>query len=816
MWYNYLKVAFRHYRSNSFYASLNLLGLAIGFAAFALIFIYVHYERSFEDFHTQSDRIYRLTYQYSSGQDFEVHWARAPFDYINELPTEFPEIKKLIRFQNQERKYVRIGDKKFKPNHAYLTDSDVFEVFDFPLIAGNSQTALASPYSIVISESLAATYFGETDPMGAELSVVGEYSTEEHAYTITGVMQDVPANSHLPADLFFSYKDSSERNWWAYAYLFLAEGSDISTVEAKMEAFVQKHANEQEVAHTSFHFQALSDIHLTSHLAREIVPNGNGRNVSIFFFVGLFILLIALINYLNLSSALSLGRSKEVGMRLILGSGKGQLIRFALLESVCYNLLAAGMSLLMVWIAWPYFHSLTDAHLLFPLWQLAGGLLVLAVCCGLLAGIYPAFVLTAAPSLHMLRHSQSFNLIHGKSAFQVKRLLVMLQFCASVLLIASAGIAWLQIRFLSDKNLGMTQEQVIAIAGVPNPVTDGYPSFRDRVRPIAGVQQVAACMEVPSREIRDVGPLVVQGRSSDPETTPMVDIQVISPGFLETMGIELLAGEDRSGERPLASAPAFTETYTPKQYLNEQPRNYLINETAMRQLGWESPEEALGQQISWSIANFQLAVGPITGVVKDFHQESLRNTVDPVLMVVEPIWLRTFLVKIETDEVQQTLSQIQAAWDELYPAYPMEYHFVDELYDQLYQEERIQLNLLLVFSGLAIFVAFLGLFGLVAYSLRTRLREIAIRRILGAGIPALIRLISLEYLIVLLIGGAIAIPLSYIWAKDWLLGFAYRVEISPVPYVLTLALVGGLLLLTIGLQTWRTASLDPADTLREE
>ena len=807
---NYLKITLRNFRKNYVYTTLNILGLAIGFAALIIIAVYLHYETSYEHFHTKAERIYRPTYRFQSEGEYAVHWARIPVDYINELPNDMPEVEALVRFQNYERKYIRVGDEKFIPKHAYVTDPEVFQVFDFPLVAGNPETALAQPHAVVLTQSAARRYFGEENAIDKELYVTSDFSAEEMRYTVTGIMADLPSNTHLPVDMLFSFQNPEERSGWAYVYALLQHGAHISEVQAKMPDFVRKYAGQEDAQSISFTFQPLADIHLHSNLAREIVPNGNRLYVTIFFFVGGFILLIALINYINLSSALAIGRSKEAGIRAVLGANKKQVTIHAWVESIACNLLAMGFGSLPAYLVFPYVQTLTGIDFLLPTAWFVLGIFLMAVLCGLLSGVYPALILTSFRALDMLKHHKAFVLHQQRGSFSVKRVMVTLQFCMSILLIASAFVAYDQFRYLNEKNLGMQTAEVLAIPNVPNDVSQQYQTFNERVSTLAGVQQVAACMEVPSREIRDAGPVVVTGVNDNPAQAPIMDIQVISPGFADMMNLKFLAGEDRFYHG--SSGNEFTEDYD----LAAQPRNYLINETAMRQLGWSSPEEAIGQNIRWSIGDLQLASGPITGVVQDFHQETLKNKVDPTVLVYEPIWLRTFLVKVSTRNLPQMIASIQAIWDDLYPAYPMEYHFLDDLFEKLYTRERVQLHLLSIFSALAIFVAFLGLFSLIAYSLKTRVREIAIRRVLGANLLALVRLISREYVWVLVIGGLIALPLSYLAVTRWLQSFAYRVDISILWYVLTLGLVGLLLLVTVSLQTRLSTSANPADILKDE
>jgi putative ABC transport system permease protein len=364
--------------------------------------------------------------------------------------------------------------------------------------------------------------------------------------------------------------------------------------------------------------------------------------------------------------------------------------------------------------------------------------------------------------------------------------------------------------------MGMNREQVIAIPAVPDQVKEKFAVFKSRLSIQRGIVGVSACMEVPSREIRDAGPVLVDGVNSDPSKAPMMDVQIIDRDFPALMGLTFVAGKNIPSPSASFSIPEFTDAYPIQKYLADQQRTYLINETAMRQLGWKSPQEAIGQRISWSIGDMVLAHGAIAGVVQDFHQESLKNKVDPMVMVNEPIWLRTFLIKVESDDMQQSVANIKATWDELFPFYPMEYHFLDDMYDNLYKGERVQLQLLFIFSGLAIVIAFIGLVGLIAYALRTRIKEIAVRKVLGASIADLIRLMSLEYVAVLLIGGAVAIPVSIYGVNEWLSGFAYRVDVTASSYIMTLAVVITLLLVTIALQTLRTSRVNPSDTLRNE
>lgn len=787
----------------------------MGFSAFILTAIYIHYETSFETFHAKSDRIFRTTYAYNSGNGYDVHWARIPINYINELPNEIPEIEQLIRLQNSERKYIRVGKSKFKSNHAYTTDNEIFSVFDLPAISGDLSSALKEPNSVVITESLAITYFGKADVLNEHIFVLGGWSSDEKQYKVTAVIEDLPPQTHLPIDILFSFQNPEARSGWAYVYLLLEKGTDIELVKSKIAQFIHKHADENSADKVKFEFQALESIHLHSKLAREIVPNGDFAYIKIFIGIGMFILLVALVNYINLNSALILDRSKEIGLRKILGSDNRQVIYYLLTESVAINLFSMMLAILLAFAFFPYFSAITGISFILNPWILVVALILLATFSGLVAGIFPLLSIPKNNPLDQLKSIKSIG--SGKAyTFNLKRALVMLQYAISIMLIGSALIARDQFKFLNESNLGLTREQVLAIPGVPDGVKDDFSNFKELLTNTSDINGITACMEVPSREIRDAGPVLVKGVNTETEKAPMMDIQIIDHNYIDVLNIELLAGTNIPRSLSDYSVPEFTEDYTYQEYLINERRAYLINETAMKQMGFKSPEEALGQEVNWSNGEIELSFGPIVGIVKDYHQETMKNEIDPTIMVFEPIWLRTFLIKIETDHVQETIKIIKSSWDELFPLYPIEYHFLDELYEALYKGERVKLQLLYLLSGLAIIISFIGLFGLIAYSLNTRIKEIAIRKVLGADVTSLIRMISKEYLIILVAGAIVAIPFSYYFIDQWLQQFAYKINISNINYLWTVLIIALLIILTIGFQTIRTSFINPADTLHDE
>ena len=813
---NYLKVIARNLKKQWTYSLLNISGLAVGFAAFLLISIYVHFETSFDRFHSKADNIHRLTVHYTSTSGYDTHFARIDQDWTKDIPNEIPEVKKLIRFQNHAPKFIRIGEEKFKHEHAFSTDKDVFEVFDFKLIDGDPQTALEAPFSVVISEELAGKYFAGTDPLGRDIVVTGFWSPEETTYKVTGIMKDLPPNTHLPVDILFSFQNEEERSWWAYTYLLLQEGANIGSVQAKVDAMALKVNGEDALKGTEYVFQPLSSIHLNSNLAREVKPNGSFAYVKIFGAVAVFILALVVINFMNLTSAMSMSRTKEMGMRKILGAARRQIIVYSLTESLLCSIVAAVVGVALALLVLPYFREMTGAENLMSPAELLIKMSSLSIMAGLLGGLYPALVLSAHKPATIIKSGKGFAFSRSHRLFSTKRILITLQFTISILLIASALVGRRQFIFLNEKNLGIEKAQVIALTGIPNAVKEKFKLFKDRLEGQQGILGVTACLEVPSREIRDGGNVTAEGMQESSESAPSADVQVIDHDFTSVMSMKFLAGEPLPKSLNYEPIPEFKEDGDVEKYLAGKRRVYLINETAMIKIGWKTPGEAVGKNINFNIGPYVMQKGPVVGVVKDYHQESLRNKVDPTIMIFEPLWLQNFLIKLETNNLVETLETIEASWNELFPVYPFEYSFLDELYNRLYENERRQLQLLYVLSGLAVVIAFIGLFGLIAYSLKTRMKEIAIRRVLGANFAALLRLISKEYLLIMTAGATLAIPLSYLFVGKWLENYAYRINISADSYLITVAFVALLLLATVALQTMKSAASNPVDTLREE
>lgn len=442
-------------------------------------------------------------------------------------------------------------------------------------------------------------------------------------------------------------------------------------------------------------------------------------------------------------------------------------------------------------------------------------MLAISLVTGVISGFYPAIVLSSLAPINIIKTNKSLSLAKDNKRFNFKKIMVTSQFAICILLIGTAFTARQQFLYLNQKNLGMNNEQVLALPAVPDVVKDKFKTFKDELLKKSGIVGVSACLEVPSREIRDGGNVEYEGMTGPKEDAPSMDIQVIDHNFIEVMGMKFLAGESLPKVPDDEPIPEFEGPESIQAYLMSKNRSYLINETAMKKMGWNNPEEAIGKNISWTNISYGLQKGPIVGVVADYHQETLKNVVDPVVMVFEPVWLRTFLIKLSTAQIRNSVAEIEQTWNQLFPQYPFDYVFVDELYEKLYKSESQQLQLLYVLCGLAIVIAFLGLFGLVAYTLRTRTKEIAVRQIFGADAVMLIGLLSKEYIVVVITAALVAIPISYYFISGWLEDYAYRIDISWGNYILTLFLILIILLGTITFHTLKGTKTNPIDSLRE-
>lgn len=817
MIYNYLKIVLRNLINQKAFSSINILGLALGMAVCMLSIIFIRYELSYDTFHENADNIYRVTRKYDTPNGYNPHFARCPDAWINSLPDEFPEVETLIRFQWTPSVNLKIGENKLRSTKWYYTDADVFDVFSFELIEGNPSSALTEARSVVLTEKIASDFFGTQNPIGEEIVVINESNGELVPHKITGVMKTLPDNSHFHVDFLVSYPNPEARQGWAWVYILLANGSNPADLQNKLPDFVKKYGGEDAAQYGSLHLQPLTDIHLYSHLDREIEPNGDIQYVYIFAVVALLVMLIAGFNFMNLSTSRSIKRAKEVGVRKVLGAYKNQLVSYFLFESIFFSILAFVLAFGITIVSFPFFTSLIGNTVsigeafYFPVLV---GFFLIALATGFFSGIYPAFVLSSLNPLKALAKRDISSSIKSRLNFTMRRVLVVLQFTMSVVLIIVTLFCLDQFSFISNKKLGFNKDQVLAITNVTRIDKLKYPVFKNMLDSYTGISGITACMDVPSRDILDAGFTVVEGVHSGDEST-ILALQSIDYNFIDVMEIDLLEGQNFIQETNTQAYSKIMDLTEMQTYTSEKEYSYIINESAVTKLGLNSPEEALGRKLQWENAVFSLS-GRIVGVVKDFNYASLHLEVRPMVLVNEPLWFGNFLVKISGNDVAADINHIGNVWDEVYPDSPMEYDFLDDLFAALYRSEERLGQLLTIFSVFAIFIAYLGLFGLVLYTTEQRTKEIGIRKTLGASVLNILTLISKDFTKWILLANLIAIPISYWIVSEWLEQYAHQIEINIYIFLLAGALSLVVAFITISYQTIKAALANPVESLKYE
>jgi len=795
---NHLKIAFRNLRKHRGYTVINVLGLAVGMACCVLIFLYVWDEVHFDRFHEHADRIYRLRVErYSSGGESELT-ATASAPMAPALLQDIPQVERAVRISS--RTYlVEHEDRRFYEDAFFWADSLFFDVFSFRLLRGDPATALTAPYSVVLTEAMAEKYFGRDDPMGQILTI------EERDLTVTGVVENITAQSHFTFDFLGSFttlealqgSNSATWNWWSlsyHTYLLVAEGASAEAVAEQVREMPSRHIPDQEAnsGYRQFlYLQPLTDIHLHSHYRSELQPNNYVAYVYAFSAIAAFILVIACINFMNLATARSAQRAREVGLRKVLGAGKGQMVKQFLGESVLLAVLALGLALILLQIFLPAFNQLAAKSLTFDYLRQAPllvGLVVFAVGVGLAAGSYPAFVLSAFRPVDVFKG----QVRSGTSGAFLRQGLVVFQFGISMTLIAGALIVFQQLDFMQNKHLGFQKEQVLVLNVRNNEaISASYEAFKDELEKLPDVRRAAFSSSIPGRDNYTNVISRNQGMTDDGQT---MFILAVDYDFVEAYGLDVASGRTFSADFP-SDTSAF-----------------LINEAALKALGWQAPEEALGRELTRQFSDTR----EVVGVVKDFHFQSLQNAIDPIVFQIHRSWYNYVSVRIGTDDVAQAVAHVEAVWQAFSPGRPPEFFFLDDDYDRQYQTEVHISQIVTAFTVLALFIACLGLFGLAAFTAEQRTKEIGVRKVLGASVAGIVLLLSKDFVRLVGVAFVLAVPVAYLAMQRWLEDFAYRIEISW--RIFLIAGLSALLvaLLTVSYQSIKAALTDPVRALRYE
>jgi putative ABC transport system permease protein len=799
---NYLKIALRNLGKQKGYTFINVAGLAVGLACFILISLFVRFELSYDRFHENSDRIFRIVKEdpgnYYLGTNLS---AITPAPIVPALLNEFPEVEYAVQIQSSNILF-RKASNYFSERGVYVTQH-FFDVFSFALLEGDTHTALAAPGSVVLTTSMARKYFGTMDPMGQTLTYV--QGGNEGTLTVTGVVADPPPNSHFTFTYLVSMTTSDgyramlgEDDWGSngfYTYVSLHPGYDLSAFKANLVVFAQKYLPrfsyyQENPERISIYFpQALTDIHLHSHLNFESWPNGDIKYLYIFSAIGLLILLIACINYMNLATARSVMRAKEVGVRKVMGAHRVQLVGQFLGEATILSVIALSLALLLVWALLPAFNVLTARQISLAWTQQSGFWLVvvgLSLAVGLLAGSYPALMLSGYKPVGVLKGM----LQHRRDKPTLRNVLVVTQFAVTTALIVGTITIYQQLHYIRTANTGVDRDHIVSIP-IEDPAVRGqYEALKEALAQDPGILGITAARLNPTAIGAQKGATSWEGAEEGEHISVYhTDVQY---GFVEMFGIELVEGRD------------FSETVTA-----DAREGLLINETMARQLGWET---AVGKWFNFNGREYR-----VIGVIKDFNFLSFRQAMAPLALYLgERGTASRLLVKVRPEQIQTTLALLQQTMVKFSPAYPFNYEFLDDAHNNMYKTDVRLGGLVSYFTGLALFIACLGLFGLVAFTATQRTKEIGVRKVLGASLADILGLLSKDFLKLVGLAFVLAAPLAYFVMQRWLEDFAYHIEVGPGLFLLAGGLTLLIALLTIGYQAVKAALADPVKSLRYE
>jgi len=797
---NSLKTALRTIRTHKFYSYINIIGLALGFACAFLMLVYIVFETSYDRYNLNAGRIYRAALDFRRGDRFQSNanlMGSYPFE------SELPEVEKSARLFTYSWKEKTLvagpgGEKAFFEENFFLADPSLFDVFTFQTLRGDLRAALAGKNGLVISASAARRFFGDENPVGRVLSVK---NLRQADFRIGAVIADLPRNSHFRPD-FVAPLAAGDILFWSnfearnsfYTYLLLKPGVSADVLEAKLPAFLVRHLG-QEGRNFKIHLQPLTSIHLRSHYADEIGPNGDINRVTLFAALAFIILAVASINFVNLATSRSLSRAREVGIKKVAGARRRDLIAQFIGEAVLFAVLALPLAGLIVQALLPAFNAALglDLPLVFPgSGRLYGGAVLLALLVGFAAGAYPAFVMSGFSPIQVLRgRFQS-----GLKGARLRRVLVIVQFAAAIILLVGTLVVAAQMKYVGEKNLGFAREQIVIIPLKDYETIQGYPLAKTAFLESPVVLGVTASRGVPSM-MRSTHGVVAEGVPGGEDAE--IPVARVDFDFLSTFGMELASGRDFSPDRPSDARTA-----------------YIVNAAAVRAFGWTDP---LGKTIQLSNKNLSRPVyepGQVIGVVKDFNFQSLHESVQPLVIKIETQSLTHIAVKVAPGRTRQALDFLAARWKALFPGRPFDFSFFDEDIDRIYQADRRTGRVFGLATILSLAIAGLGLFGLASFSAAQRTREIGIRKVLGATTGSICRLLSSEFNRLILASNILAWPLAYFLMFRWLRGFAYRISMNPLPFLIAGAASFAVAMAAVAVRTVRAASAEPAATMRYE
>ncbi len=794
---SYLTIALRYLKRHKIYSFINISGLAIGMACCVLILLWINDEIRYDRFHEQTENLYRVVNDLNYGPYSQLTKGTA-YPLGSAMKEEIPEVRETVRLLPTRKILVAYGEKKYYEENFYFADPSLFKIFTFPFIKGDPDTALSSPSSVVITQDMASKYFGSQNPVGKTIQ-----TQNQNDYIVTGVIENIPKNSHLQ----FGFIGSIERavamgartHWsgWLYdTYVLLQSNTSFEEVNAKLEAWIKTKGAEE----SRYYLQPLSDVHMYG-----LQGEGAIRPLSLFSTLALLILIIACINYMNLATARGGTRAKEIGLRKVVGAKKNNILKQFLSESVLFAFFALLISLFLVALFLPVFNQISGKELSMNLVQnkfLFLGILSITLLTGVLSGSYPAFFLSSFEPDRILKGTLSAKKI-GTSTASIRKGLVVFQFILTIVLIISTTTVFRQMSFIKNQRLGFDKNYLI----YTQLRSEGnlwerydaqktwlkYKTLKNELSQNPNILDVSSATCLPFGSMGgEWGQLDWEGK--DPEYQLSMNHMAVDAHFLKTFQLEMIEGRFLSDEFP------------------SDAQNFILNEAAIKATGLDSP---VGKR-------FRLLdkTGKITGVIRDFHFAPLHNEIEPLVLHLMPYqyWMyRNYVfVRISADNISQNIASIEKMWDRAIPEYPFEFHFLDDTIDQKYRSEQRLEMILRIFTFLAISISCFGLFGLISFTAEQRTKEIGIRKVLGASVGSVVRLLSKEFVVLVVLANIIAWPVAYYVMTKWLKNFAYRTEIGFVTFLFSGFLALIIAILTVCFQSIKAALANPVDSLRYE
>ena len=783
MFKNYINITFRNLKKYKGFSFINILGLAVGMTCTLLILLWVQDELSYDRFFPNSNRLYRVvdSEKYSNGE--ESLFSLNPPSLAPALINQYPEIVDAARLRTVKSSVIQFSSKRFTENNLTFVDPSFLKMFGLPFLHGDRNNALSDISSVVLTQKMAEKYFSNENPIGKTIRIDNRFN-----FTVTGVIKNIPSNSHLKIDFLFPFKAIKDfgftlEGWNSFAhttYVLLAKGADYNTVSKKIKNTIIRNENDEKI---TISLQPVTDIHLYSNKMIGLGGTGDITTVYIFSVIALLILFLACINFMNLSTARAGNRSKEIGMRKVVGARRKEIIFQFFFESIVYAIISLLFSIFLIFDLLPLFNSISGKDLTFNILNNSEMLVLIlgvAIFTGILSGIYPALVLSAFKPVKVLKGT--FKLGRGNKKF--RKVLVTFQFVLTIVLIIGTVVVNRQLHFIQNKNLGFNKEQLVSIK-LPGELSKKFDLIKERLRKDEGVINIAGVSYPPSGVLSSTDVNDWEGRKSD---NPFLIYNLSATyDFTKTMQVKMVQGR----------------FYSPK-FKTDTAIGCIINEAAVRAMDMKSPvgKKMLGLKI--------------LGVIKDFNFTSLHSKIAPLRIYFDPSQIKQLLVRIKPNNISHTINSLEETWDKIAPDFPFEYNFLDEQINNLYRADQRAGNVINVFSFLALFIACLGMFGLASYTAEQRTKEVGVRKVLGAKVTGIILLLSKEFTKYVLLANIFAWPAAYLILNKWLENFAYHIDMTWWMFLIPGLIAFVIAVATVSFQAIKAATVNPVKSLRYE